>query len=410
MSYFVRHINDTPAASAANTAPANTAPANNEVRRYFNPGDRTSVHPVPPSNEIPSASSKAFTSDGLCFRRNKEDPETVSVCAVAAASTAYHVVIPSRTTHLGLTVTAIGESCFSNASRLKSVTIPASVTEIADRAFAGSSLESITLLASIQKIGKEVFSGCTQLSSVDASSSSVKALEENVFKNCPSLKNIALPFGLMYIGDGAFENCFALREIVIPDQVVSLGERVLKNCKSLEKLQTGAALKEIGDDAFGGCVALKELVNPPEALQDNVQHYLKDTALYKNADYDYYGAKSILGCIVDVTEPAFDYYRQRLPEARVIAPYAFLNCKKKTLELPKSVRLFMPNALVQRETVKIMENGVVKTVEGLGVMNIVYGGTVADWRAIAKLHAQELYPVCVTCVGEKEKTTFIDYV
>ena len=72
----------------------------------------------------------------------------------------------------------------------------------------------------------------------------------------------------------------------------------------------------------------------------------------------------------------------------------------------------MPNALAQPGSVKIMDNGVVKTVEGLAVkINVLYAGSLANWRAVVKLHAEQRYPVCVTCT-EKDggKISFIDYV
>ena len=408
--YFVRHINDTPTASTPPAVPtANNTSANNEVRQYFK-ADNRAVHSAPLANESPSTDCKAFTSDGLYFKRNEDNPETVMVCGMAAAVTASHVVIPNRTSHLGLTVTALGKSCFSNCSRLKTITLPASVEEIGDRAFAGSTLESITLLPSIKKLGKEAFAGCTNLISINMGASLVETIEDKTFINCPALKKVIFPETLNTLGNSVFENAFVLESLSLPS-VTSIGDRAFYNCKSLVTFETSVNLQAIGKDAFNNCVSLNN-ITPCEYIQDNVQ-LLEDTALYKNAAYDSYGVKAVFGTILDVTEPAFKYYQQKLPsDAQVIAPYAFLHCTQTTVELPKTIRLLMPNALVQPGSVKIMDNGVIKTIEGLAIkMHVIYAGSIANWRSVAKLHAEQLYPVSVTCT-EKDggKISFIDYV
>ena len=412
--YFVRHINDTPSASTNPAVPAaNTIPANNEVRQYFN-ADNRAVHSVPHANESTNAStsadSKIFTSDGLTFKRI-DGGNTVEVVGLAAASSAFAVVIPPTTSFLNLPVVRIANDAFKNASRLRTITIPASVEEIGDRAFAGSTLESITLLPSIKKMGKEAFAGCTNLVSINMGASLVE-IEDKTFINCPALKKVIFPETLNTLGNSVFENAFVLESLSLPDRVTSIGDRAFYNCKSLATLETSVNLQAIGEDAFNNCVSLNN-ITPCEYIQDNVQ-LLEDTALYKNAAYDSYGVKAVFGTILDVTEPKFKYYQQKLPsDAQVIAPYAFLHCTQTTVELPKTIRLLMPNALVQSEKIKIVDNGVIKNVDGLAVkMHVIYAGSVADWRAVAKLNAEQRYPVCVTCTGNEKdgKTTFIDYI
>ena len=65
-----------------------------------------------------------------------------------------------------------------------------------------------------------------------------------------------------------------MREITIPDSVVSIGERAFHNCDNLETLNFGNGLKRIGKSAFVGCLSL-ETINLPEGvtvIEDNVFH------------------------------------------------------------------------------------------------------------------------------------------
>ena len=187
-NYFVRKINDTPSASTTPAVPtANNASDNNEVRQYFK-ADTRAAHSIPRANE---STSTDFTSDGLTFKRI-DGGNTVEVTGLAAASSAFALVIPPTTSFLNLQVVKIADDAFKNASRLRTITIPASVQAIGDRSFAGSTLENIRLLASVGSIGEGAFAGCTNLATADLSCSTIETLETRIFFNCPSLKNVAL--------------------------------------------------------------------------------------------------------------------------------------------------------------------------------------------------------------------------
>ncbi|MDE6804378.1 MAG: leucine-rich repeat domain-containing protein [Muribaculaceae bacterium] len=50
-----------------------------------------------------------------------------------------------------------------------------------------------------------------------------KAIGNEAFYGCESLKNIVLPSSLTYIGIKAFERCKSLRNLRIPTAVTSIG-------------------------------------------------------------------------------------------------------------------------------------------------------------------------------------------
>ena len=56
------------------------------------------------------------------------------------------------------------------------------------------------------------------------------------FEGCTSLKNITLPESLVTIYEFCFKNCHSLESIIIPDSVTSLGEYIFENCYSLKNV------------------------------------------------------------------------------------------------------------------------------------------------------------------------------
>jgi hypothetical protein len=77
------------------------------------------------------------------------------------------------------------------------------------------------------------------------------------------------------IGESAFENCYSLTGITIPDSVTSIGDRAFRECASLTGITIPDSVTSIGEGAFGECDNLTLHV-PPGSY---AEHYAKENGI-----------------------------------------------------------------------------------------------------------------------------------
>ena len=132
-------------------------------------------------------------------------------------------------------------------------------------------ITGVYLLDGILGIADEAFSGCTSLEVIELPSTVVRIGKE-AFKNCESLKEIILPRSLKYIDESAFEGCISLEKVTfyeyeeeIKPEETDKNDKVDKNDKN-DKNETVKEIKgnleSIGNNAFAGCEALKQVILP----------------------------------------------------------------------------------------------------------------------------------------------------
>ncbi len=163
------------------------------------------------------------------------------------------------------TVTVIGEYAFEDCEELVGVAIPDSVTSIGEYAFSDcEKLSSITIPNKVESIERGAFSGCESLESVSIGTG-VKSIGSYAFNGCEKLGALNLPNGVTEIGEYAFSGCSSLGSVNIPNGVTSIGMSTFYGCSSLTSITIPSGVTSIGSSAFGGCSKLAS-VNIPDGV------------------------------------------------------------------------------------------------------------------------------------------------
>lgn len=233
--------------------------------------------------------------DGIFYKINKSSQQ-----AEVTTNPDYYqgsFIIPEYFEYEGTIydVKSIGDSAFFSCIEVYSVTIPNSVTNIGDYAFAGCSITTITMPNNILSIGKNAFSGNIYSSGINSVyisdleawcnitfadersnplftahslflngeeikdmviPNSVTSIRDYAFVNCSSLTSVTIPNSVTSIGNFAFYCCYDLNSVNIPNSVTSIGRFSFFNCYNLTSINIPNSVASIGESAFDSCSSL----------------------------------------------------------------------------------------------------------------------------------------------------------
>ena len=182
---------------------------------------------------------------------------------IAFLSNDKDVTLPAGLTH-------IGDSTFWCCKNLNAITLPASLTHIGDSAFRGcKNLTAITLPASLTHIGEGAFVRSGIRSVVNHSphfkfqdGCLIDVQGKRLIAFLSDDEEVALPAGLLYVGDSAFSGCENLTAITLPDSFTHIVDSAFQNCKNLTAITLPDGLTHIGERAFWGCDNLTAITLP----------------------------------------------------------------------------------------------------------------------------------------------------
>lgn len=100
-------------------------------------------------------------------------------------------------------------------------------------------------------VGESMFSQCSKLVTVKLSET-VTEIEKDAFSDCSSMTTIALPVTLTAIGDAAFVNS-GLTEVTIPEGVTKISDYLFYYSVNLATINLPSTVISIGEEAFTGC-------------------------------------------------------------------------------------------------------------------------------------------------------------
>ncbi len=124
--------------------------------------------------------------------------------------------------------------------------------------------------------------------STSPSGDRVVAIGANAFDSCFKLTSVVIPDGVYNIGNYAFAACCNMMEITIPDGVTGIGRYAFYDCDSLREIVIPDSVTSIGSRAFYWCSSLKQIVIP-----DGVQAINEGTFLLCYALTDIYIPSSV---------------------------------------------------------------------------------------------------------------------
>ena len=90
----------------------------------------------------------------------------------------------------------------------------------------------------------------------------VKVIGDSAFQSCYSLASINIPNSVTTIGNSAFYECNSLTSINIPNSVTTIGNSAFCECDSLTSINIPNSVTTIGDCAFCECNSLTSITIP----------------------------------------------------------------------------------------------------------------------------------------------------
>ena len=241
-------------------------------------------------------------------------------------------------------LTALSRSNFWNTPRLKSLTLPDTLTVLGDSALAGTSIESIKIPEGVTEIGDYAF----QKTPIET-----LKIPKNVTKigNCAfygsAIKRIELEEGckLTELGNRIFENCNNLESFVIPPSVTTFGANPFLGCKNMKSItiEKNSDLKRLPALPYGSEITEFTIPNTIEEISTGAFSglaKLRKVVIEDNSELKALPSSCFSNCSSLIT---VDFGKNS--KIKAIKSGAFRNCSKLTaLDIPKSVTLIENSA------------------------------------------------------------------
>ena len=191
-----------------------------------------------------------------------EDDEILSLKAETTEGNLLYFNILSKTTCL-----VSKQNWYRNGNLRGTLTIPlklsldgniVNVVSLNDEAFLSyEELTEVAVPEGIMSIGDYAFRNCRKLRSVKLPQN--VTLGKGLFAGCTNLKDIELPENLAKISDMMFPQCMAITSFDVPETVTEIGYDAFRECKNLKTVSLPSNLKSIGASAFSGCSELQSV-------------------------------------------------------------------------------------------------------------------------------------------------------
>lgn len=120
-----------------------------------------------------------------------------------------------------------------------------------------TSFDEFEYFTGLTSISEYAFQGCYNLTSINIPNG-VTTIGDVAFYGCISLTNVTIPDGITKFGISAFNGCFKLTTITIPDGTTEIGGYAFCDCVSLTNVIIPDSVTTIGYAIFSGCFNMQE--------------------------------------------------------------------------------------------------------------------------------------------------------
>ena len=223
-------------------------------------------------------------------------------------------------------ITAIGDFAFCCRESEKEFVIPKQITSIGAYAFFGCCDEAyweyhdesvsvnIQLNEGLTSIGDYAFSNIGYLREMELPDS-LLTLGKGAF-SATSLESMTIPSKITVIPDSLFKDCLSLETVILPEGITEIGEYAFYGPQNMTSIQLPSTLKTIGAHAF-------EFLGVPDYEEGLLSINIPDSVEYIG-EYAFRGNKCMISC--------------RLPNSITkIEPYTFYDCGLVSITIPEGV-------------------------------------------------------------------------
>ncbi len=113
-------------------------------------------------------------------------------------------------------------------------------------------LDILRYFTGIRAIPNDAFNGCKNLYDI-VLPNQIETIGERAFKDC-DINSLLIPSSVTSIGKEAFQNCYLLEDITIPPSITTIHPNTFENCTNFTSLDIPNSITSIGSQAFRNCV------------------------------------------------------------------------------------------------------------------------------------------------------------
>ena len=245
----------------------------------------------------------------------------------------------------------IGDNAFRENRNLTEVVIGSNVARIGSYAFEDTRLTSVIIPGSVASIGINPFRFSSTLISivVDENNTHYRSEGNSLIRNSDNtlitgLATSTIPYGVVQIGDFAFQDQVELNEIAMPNTVTHVGRFAFSGCINLTSIILSSNLTSISGGMFSGCTSLTHITIPNSVTSIGNSAFSNCVSLYNIVipnSVTSIGFNAFASCI--------KFYSIAIPNSVTnIGSGAFYNCTNlEKVTIPISVTTMGPGVFRQ---------------------------------------------------------------